>query len=85
MSEVSVPVRSVSRRTPLYLSRRESEALDILYRCGSATAAWVLQNCTDPRSYSTVRTQLRVLELKGHINVRSVAATTCIRLQFPDD
>ena len=60
-------MRSVSRRTPLYLSRRESEVLDILYRRGSATAAGVLQNCTDPRSYSTVRTQLRVLELKGHI------------------
>ena len=60
-------MRSVSRRTPLYLSRRESEVLDILYRCRSATAARVLQNCPDPRSYSTVRTQLRVLELKGHI------------------
>ena len=25
------------------------------------------QNCTDQRSYSTVRKQLRVLELKGHL------------------
>ena len=60
-------MRSVSRRTPLYLSRRESEVLDILYRRGSSTAAGVLQDCTHPRSYSTVRTQLHVLELKGHI------------------
>jgi BlaI family transcriptional regulator, penicillinase repressor len=60
-------MRSVSRRTPLYLSRRESEVLDTLYRRGSSTAAGVLQDWTNPRRYSTVRTQLRVLELKGHI------------------
>jgi BlaI family transcriptional regulator, penicillinase repressor len=41
--------------------------LDILYRRGRATAAEILSECADTRSYSTVRTQLRVLEQKGCI------------------
>jgi len=49
------------------LSRRERQIMDVLYRRGRATAAEVLQDLTgDPHS-STVRTQLRVLEEKGHV------------------
>mgnify|MGYP001577830861 CR=1 FL=1 len=41
--------------------------MDILYRRGRATAAEVMQELPgDPHS-STVRTQLRVLEEKGHV------------------
>jgi predicted transcriptional regulator len=50
-----------------YLTRREAELLDILYRRGPATAVEILKECEDSRNYSTVRTQLRVLEQKGHI------------------
>jgi BlaI family penicillinase repressor len=50
-----------------YLPRREAELLDILYRRGRATAVEILEECAWSRSYSTVRTQLRVLEQKGHI------------------
>jgi predicted transcriptional regulator len=49
------------------LSRRERQIMDVLYRRGRATAAEVMQDLTgDPHS-STVRTQLRVLEEKGHV------------------
>lgn len=49
------------------LSRRERQILDILYRLQQATAAQVQAEMTDEPNYSTVRTQLRVLEEKGHV------------------
>jgi predicted transcriptional regulator len=50
------------------LSRRERQIMDILYRRGRATASEVLEDLTGGPSYSTVRTQLRVLEEKGHVH-----------------
>ena len=41
--------------------------MDILYRRGTATAAEVMEDLPGDPSYSTVRTQLRVLESKGHV------------------
>lgn len=41
--------------------------MDILYRRGRATAAEVMEDLPGDPSYSTVRTQLRVLEAKGHV------------------
>ena len=54
--------------TPLHtsLSRRERQIMDILFRKGRATAAEVMAELPNEPSYSTVRTQLRVLEQKGH-------------------
>jgi BlaI family transcriptional regulator, penicillinase repressor len=49
------------------LSRRERQIMDILYRRGRATAAEVMADLSGGPSYSTVRTQLRVLESKGHV------------------
>jgi BlaI family penicillinase repressor len=49
------------------LSRRERQIVDILYRRGRATAADVMEDLPGDPSYSTVRTQLRVLEDKGHV------------------
>jgi predicted transcriptional regulator len=49
------------------LSRREREIMDILYRRGRATANEVMDDLSGDPSYSTVRTQLRVLESKGHV------------------
>ena len=49
------------------LSRRERQIMDALYRRGRATAAEVMRDLPGTPSYSTVRTQLRVLEEKGHI------------------
>ena len=41
--------------------------MDILYRRGKATAGEVMEDLPGNSSYSTVRTQLRVLEEKGHV------------------
>jgi BlaI family transcriptional regulator, penicillinase repressor len=49
------------------LSRRERQIMDILYRRGRATAAEVMTDLPGDPAYSTVRTQLRVLEQKGHV------------------
>lgn len=49
------------------LTRRERQIVDILYRRGRATAAEVMEELPGEPSYSTVRTQLRVLERKGHV------------------
>ena len=51
----------------LTLSRRERQIMDILYRRGRATAADVMEHLPGEPSYSTVRTQLRILEAKGHV------------------
>ncbi len=49
------------------LTRRERQIVDILYRRGRATANEVMDDLSGEPSYSTVRTQLRVLEAKGHV------------------
>ena len=49
------------------LTRRERQIMDILYRRGRATAGEVMADLSGRPSYSTVRTQLRVLESKGHV------------------
>ena len=49
------------------LTRRERQIMDLLYRRPRATAADVMADLPGEPSYSTVRTQLRVLEDKGHV------------------
>src|SRR5881398_2276882 len=49
------------------LTRRERQIMDILYRRGRAAAGKVMEDLAGEPSYSTVRTQLRVLEDKGHV------------------
>jgi predicted transcriptional regulator len=49
------------------LTRRERQIMDALYRLGRATAAEIMEALPGAPSYSTVRTQLRVLETKGHV------------------
>ncbi len=49
------------------LTRRERQIMDILFRRGRATASEVMADLSGDPSYSTVRTQLRVLEEKGHV------------------
>lgn len=67
-----------------YLTRRESEIMDVLYRFGKATVADALDQLPDQRSYSTVPAQLRVLEQKRHArheiqNLKYVYAPTAPR------
>ena len=49
------------------LSRRERQIMDVLFRRGRATAAEVMAELPGEPSSSTVRTQLRILEEKGHV------------------
>jgi predicted transcriptional regulator len=49
------------------LTKRERQIMDVLYRTGRATAAEIMEALPGSPSYSTVRTQLRVLEGKGHV------------------
>ena len=56
---------SISRQ--LSLSRRERQIMDILYRRRRATAGEVMEDLPGDPSSSTVRTQLRILEQKGHV------------------
>ena len=50
------------------LTRRERQIMDILYKRGRATASEVMEDLPGRPHSSTVRTQLRVLEDKGHVN-----------------
>ena len=66
------------------LTKRERQIMDALYRQGRATAQEILAALPGSPSYSTVRTQLRVLEGKGHVShevdgVRFVYAPTMAR------
>ncbi len=49
------------------LTKRERQIMDALYRLGRATAGEIMEALPGAPSYSTVRTQLRVLETKGHV------------------
>ncbi len=53
------------------LTKRERQIMDRLYRLGRATATEILDGLPGAPSYSTVRTQLRVLEAKGHVRHES--------------
>jgi BlaI family transcriptional regulator, penicillinase repressor len=49
------------------LTKRERQIMDVLYRLGRATAGEIRDGLAGAPSDSTVRTQLRVLETKGHV------------------
>ena len=53
---------------PSALTRRERQIMDILYKRGRATASGVMEDLPGHPHSSTVRTQLRVLEEKGHVS-----------------
>ncbi len=56
-----------AKRTQTLLTKRERQIMDVLYRLGRATAAEIMDGVAGAPGYSTVRTQLRVLETKGHV------------------
>jgi predicted transcriptional regulator len=57
----------MAKPSPATLTRREREIMDILYRRGRATAQEVLDDMSNPPTYSAVRALLRILEDEGHI------------------
>ena len=52
------------------LGRRERQIMDVIYKLGEASVGDVLKNLTDPPSYSSVRTMIRLLETKGFLKHR---------------
>lgn len=56
-----------AKRAAQALTKRERQIMDVLYRLGRATAADVMDALDDAPGNSTIRTQLRVLERKGHV------------------
>jgi len=57
----------MSKEPHANLSRRERQIMDVIYTCGSATVQDVVDQLSDPPSYSAVRAMLRLLEEKGHL------------------
>ena len=68
-SESHVCEKTSMTPQPLHavLTKRERQIMDALYRLGRATAGEILEQIPGAPSYSTVRTQLRVLEQKGYV------------------
>lgn len=60
----------MSRNSDHRLSRRERQIMDVIYAASEATAAEVVEALPDQLSNSTVRTLLRILVEKGHLNQR---------------
>jgi predicted transcriptional regulator len=52
------------------LSRREREVMEILHRSGAATAAEIRAAMDDPPTDAAVRSTLRILARKGHVEFR---------------
>lgn len=59
-------------RDPQDLGRRERQILDVIFRLGEASVGDVLDQLTDPPSYDSVRTMIRLLESKGFLRHRRV-------------
>lgn len=52
------------------LARRERQIMDVIHQLGEATVGEVLAQLSDPPSYSSVRTMIRLLESKGLLSHR---------------
>lgn len=52
------------------ISARERQVMDILFRCGKATAEEVMGELPSPPSYSAVRALMATLETKGLVKHR---------------
>jgi predicted transcriptional regulator len=59
----------MAKTTPLDLSRREREVLELIYRIGPSTAAEVQTALNDDSNYSAVRGVLSTLEKKKHLRI----------------
>lgn len=59
----------MSKNKPLYifLSRRESQILDVIYRLGQSSVSDVLKHIPDRPAYNSVRVILTILENKGYL------------------
>src|SRR5262245_10897316 len=51
----------------LYLSKRERQILDLVYRLGEASAGEIVERFPDRAGDASIRKLVRVLEEKGHL------------------
>src|SRR6185295_6812097 len=54
------------------LSKRERQIMDVIWRLNEASATTVVAEMDDPPTRTAVRTFLRILEEKGHLEHRKV-------------
>lgn len=57
----------MARTQEKYLSKREQQIMEIVYRLETADVAAVMEGLGEALSNSAVRTHLRILETKGHL------------------
>jgi predicted transcriptional regulator len=57
----------MARSPYLDLGRRERQIMDAVYRLGRASVSEVMEQISDPPSYSAVRAMMGKLEEKGHL------------------
>ena len=60
-------VRKAKKTAADSFSRREREIMEALYKLGKASAAEIREQIADPPTYTAIRTQLTILEKKGHV------------------
>jgi len=70
---------------PLSLARRERQIMEVLYRLGEASVAQVLDELTDPPTYSAVRGMLNVLGDKKLVVFRQDGKRYLYRPAKPKD
>lgn len=66
------------------LARRERQVMEILYRKGEATAQEVLDDMTDPPTYSAVRALLATMMEKGLVSFRKDSRRYVYRPAVPE-
>ncbi len=57
----------MSKKAGNYLTKREQQIMEVIYRLEQADVAEVLAGLPEPLNNSSVRTHLRILESKGHL------------------
>ena len=55
------------KKSVLYLSKRERQILDVVYRLGEASASEVVASFPDDAGDASIRKLMRVLEEKGYL------------------
>lgn len=69
----------MAKRQEQDLSRRERQIMDVIYARGEASALEVLADLPNPPSKTAVRTLMRILEAKGHLEHRQDGQTYIYR------
>ena len=69
----------MAKRNETTLSRRERQIMDVLYARGPSSALEVLAELPDPPTKTAVRTLLKILEEKGHLEHEQVGQTYVYR------